>query len=121
MLAFGLVPSPPPPWCRNGARADPSLLSLTPQGIYGALGVDSLEDHHKPTRVVTRNHISYIAAGYNQSFAIDNNGKTYSFGSNGPWLGHTNLSKSYLWLSRGRSPQISCLFYCGLLTISCCT
>ena len=68
--------------------------------MYGALGVDNLEDHKKPTRVDSLQAVAYIAAGYNQSFAIDREGKTYSFGANGPWLGHNNLTKSYSWLSR---------------------
>lgn len=74
-------------------------------GAYGALGVDSLEDHHAPTPVGTRSLIAYIAAGYNQSFAIDHDGRAYSFGVNGPWLGHNNLSKSYLWLSSRASNE----------------
>jgi hypothetical protein len=68
--------------------------------MYGALGLDSLEDHKKPTRVDSLQEVAYIAAGYNHSFAIDREGKTYSFGANGPWLGHNNLTKSYSWLSR---------------------
>ena len=111
MFAFGLVRPPDAGWVGLWAWALIARCGrYNDQGAYGALGVDSLEDHHAPTSVVTRSLITYIAAGYNQSFAIDHDGRAYSFGANGPWLGHNNLSKSYIWLtSRGTLRHLATL------------
>lgn len=85
---------------RLHGRSDVGEVFSFGLGAHGALGLDNLEDQYRPTKINTPQRIVYIAAGYNQSFAIDKEGKAYSFGANGPWLGHSSLCRSHTWLSR---------------------
>jgi len=74
------------------------------KGMLGALGTSSCEDQHKPVCVEALKRVVYIAAGYRQSFAIDKDGQTYSFGAYGPWLGHSSQTRGQSRLPRCTPP-----------------
>jgi alpha-tubulin suppressor-like RCC1 family protein len=62
------------------------------QGIYGQLGHGTRKDLDRPKRVEAlvraQQTITSIGVGFDQTFAINADGVVYSWGRQGPWLGH---------------------------------
>jgi len=66
------------------------------KGASGQLGHGNRNDCNRPTKVRRlvrkKDKIRFVGAGFNQTFCVSTEGKVYSFGKAGPWLGYGTTS-----------------------------